>query len=103
MQAILPLATARTDIADYLSTLISIYILLILAHIVAQMFFGFGGRVPYSRPLNAVLEFLGQVCEPFLRIFRRFIPMVGPLDLSPLAAIIVLQFGGRIIVNLIAG
>lgn len=103
MHAILPLASARTDIADYLSTLVSIYILLILAHIVSQMFFGFGGKVPYSRPLNAVLEFLRQVCEPFLGIFRRFIPMVGPLDLSPLAAILVLQIGGRIIVNLIAG
>lgn len=103
MQTILPLASARADIADYVSTLIYIYILLILAHIISQMFFGFGGRVPYSRPVNAVLEFLGQVCEPFLRIFRRFIPMIGPLDLSPLAAIIVLQVVGNIVVNLIAG
>jgi uncharacterized protein YggT (Ycf19 family) len=59
--------------------------------------------VPYSRPLNAVLEFLNQVCEPFLRIFRRFIPMVGPLDLSPIVAVFVLQLVGNVVVSLIRG
>jgi YggT family protein len=103
MTGVVVLATARTSIADYLDTLISIYILLILAYIVSQMFFSFGGRVPYSRPLTAVLEFLRQVCEPFLSIFRRFVPMVGPVDLSPLVAVIVLQVVGRLVVNLIAG
>ena len=103
MGLIVPVASARTEIANYLDTLISVYILLILAYILSQMFFGFGGRVPYSRPLNAVLEFLRQVCEPYLRIFRSFIPMAGPIDLSPLVAVIVLQVVGRIITNLIAG
>lgn len=103
MTAVLPLATVRTEVANYLDTLITVYVLLILAYVVSQMFFGFGGRVPYSRPLNAVLEFLRQVCEPFLRIFRSFVPMVGPLDLSPLVAVLVLQIGGRVLVNVIAG
>ena len=103
MTGVFVLATARQSIADYLDTLISIYILLILAYIISQMFFSFGGRVPYSRRLNAVLEFLRQVCEPFLAIFRRFVPMLGPIDLSPLVAVLVLQIVGRIIVNLIAG
>ena len=97
------LATARDGNANYLQTLISIYILLILAYVLSQMFFGFGGRVPYSRPLNAVLEFLRQVCEPFLRVFRRFVPMFGPLDLSPLVAVLVLQLVGGLVVSLIRG
>ena len=99
----LPLATARDGIANYLQTLISIYILLILAYVLSQMFFGFGGRVPYSRPVNAVLEFLRQVCEPYLRVFRRFVPMFGPLDLSPLVGVLVLQFAGALVVRLIRG
>lgn len=103
MAFVVPVATARQDIADYVSTLIWLYTLLILAYVVSQMFFGFGGRVPYSRPLNAILEFLRQVCEPFLRIFRRFVPMVGPLDLSPLVAVLALTFVGRIVVSLIQG
>ena len=41
--------------------------------------------------------------SPYLRIFRRFIPQFGPLDLSPMVAIIVLQIVGGIIVGLIRG
>ena len=59
------------------------------------MFFAFGGRLPYSRGGERGHEFLRDVCEPFLRIFRRFIPPLGPLDLSPMVAIIVLQHRGR--------
>jgi YggT family protein len=50
-----------------------------------------------------VLTFLRDVTEPYLRIFRRFIPPLGPLDLSPIVAILVLQIGGGIIVELIRG
>ena len=65
--------------------------------------FSFGVRVPYSRPLNAVLDFLRDVTNPYLRIFRRLGLQFGPIDFSPIVAILVLQIGGRIIVNLIAG
>ena len=67
------------------------------------MFFAFGGRLPYARWSSAVLEFLRDVCEPYLRLFRRFIPPLGPLDLSPIVAIIVLQIVGGIVVRLIRG
>ena len=50
--------------------------------------------MPYSRPLNAVLDFLRDVTEPYLRIFRRCGLRFGPLDLSPIVAILVLQIGG---------
>ncbi|CAB4881695.1 unannotated protein [freshwater metagenome] len=97
------IADARGQVGDYLGTLLNIYVLLIFVHILSSLFFSFGGRVPYNRVLNAVLEFLRQVCEPYLRIFRRFIPPLGPLDLSPLVAILVLTIGGGIVVNLIRG
>ena len=101
--AVLVLASARSQIADYLSTLISVYVVLIFAYILSTLFFSFGGRVPYNRALNAVLEFLRSVCEPFLGLFRRFIPPLGPLDLSPIVAILALEIVGRLIVNAIAG
>ena len=56
-------------------------------------------RVPYSRWSDAVLGFLRDVCEPYLRIFRRFIPMIGPLDFSPIVALLVLQIVGNIVVS----
>jgi YggT family protein len=101
--AALVVADARSQIADYVLALGSVYTILIFAYVVASLIFSFGMRVPYSRPLNAVLEFLRQVCEPYLRLFRRFLPMVGPLDLSPLVAVIVLQLVTRIVTDLIAG
>lgn len=93
---------AREQIADFLNALILVYTLCIIAWVIASFVFSLGGRVPYSRPLNAVLDFLRDVSEPFLRIFRRLGLQIGPIDLSPIAAILVLQIGGGIIVGLIA-
>jgi YggT family protein len=93
------LASARTEIADYLSTLIYVYTLLIVVHIVVQLLFAFGVRPPYSRALDAILSFLRDVCEPYLRIFRRIIPMVGAFDFSPIVAIFVLSLLNSLIVG----
>jgi YggT family protein len=93
------LASARTDIAGYLSALIYVYTLLIVAHIVVQLLFAFGVRPPYSRATDAVLSFLRDVCEPYLRIFRRIVPMVGMLDFSPIVAILVLTLVNAVVVE----
>ena len=89
-------ATTRTDIADFLSTLIYIYTLLILAYIVMSWV-----RLPYSPWLNRIQRFLYDVCEPYLRLFRRILPTFGPLDLSPLVAVVVLVILGRVINTLL--
>ena len=88
-RAVTLLATARTQIADYLSTLIYVYTLLIILYIVIQLLFSAGLRPPYSRASDAVLGFLRDVCEPFLRIFRRLLPSFGGIDFSPILAIII--------------
>ena len=96
-----PVATVRSEIADFLGALLTVYIILILAHIVIQFLFAFGVRPGYYRWLDTVLGFLRDVAEPYLRIFRRFIPPLGPLDLSPIVAILVLRFVGGLIIGLI--
>ncbi len=93
------LASARTQIADYLSTLIYVYTLLIILYIVIQLLFSVGIRPSYSRTLDAVLGFLRDICEPFLRIFRRVLPSFGGLDFSPILAILTLQIVNSIVVN----
>jgi YggT family protein len=93
------LASARVDVANYLSALIYVYILLILLHIVVQWLLAFGLRPPYSRASSATLGFLRDVCEPFLRMFRRVLPSFGALDLSPLVAVIVLGIVNRVVVE----
>jgi len=96
---LLILASARSDVAGYLSALIYVYILLIFLYIVIQLLFSVGVRPPYSRTTDAVLGFLHDVCEPFLRIFRRFMPQMGGLDLSPMAAILTLYVIDIVIVQ----
>jgi uncharacterized protein YggT (Ycf19 family) len=92
------LATARTQIADFLSAVIYVYTLLIILYIVIQLLFSVGLRPPYSRVTDNVLGFLRDVCEPFLRLFRRILPTFGGLDFSPILAIITLQLVNSIVV-----
>jgi YggT family protein len=91
----------REQIAEFLSALIWVYTLIIIAWIVASLVFSMGMRVPYSRPLNAVLDFLRDVTEPYLRLFRRLPLRFGPLDLTPIVAILALRIVGGIVVGLI--
>lgn len=74
-----------SSLAQFVRVFIFVYTLLILAYIITSWI-----RLPYSPTLNRVQRFLYDVCDPYLRIFRRFIPPLGPLDLSPMVAIIVL-------------
>jgi YggT family protein len=95
-------AITRGDIADYVATLITVYVVLIIIWILLSWF-----RLPYSRGLNVFTEFLQDVVLPYLGIFRRFIPMVrlgpGAIDISPIVAILVLEIVGGIVVSLIRG
>ncbi|MDX6678382.1 MAG: YggT family protein [Solirubrobacteraceae bacterium] len=100
---VLIVAAAREQIAQFLSALLLVYTLLIFAYILSTLIFSFGGRIPYSRWSSAVLGFLRDVSEPYLGLFRRFIPPIGPVDVSPIVAILVLQFVGGAIVALIHG
>jgi YggT family protein len=92
---------ARQQIADFLWALINVYTIIVVAWVVLSFIFALGVRVPYSRPVNAVLDFLRDTTEPFLRIFRRLGLQFGPMDFSPIVAILVLRIGGQIIVSLI--
>jgi uncharacterized protein YggT (Ycf19 family) len=93
------LASTRTDIADFLSTLIYVYGLLIFIYIVMLLLFSLGLRPPYSRALDTVFNFLRDISEPLLRIFRRIIPPFGSLDLSPFFALISLSIFNAVVVQ----
>jgi YggT family protein len=101
--ALFIIATVREQIAAFLGALLLVYILIIFAYIITSLIFSFGGRIPYSRWSSAVLGFLRDVSEPYLGIFRRFIPPIGPIDISPIVAILVLQLVGGLIIALIRG
>jgi uncharacterized protein YggT (Ycf19 family) len=79
------LADLGSSLASFVVVFIWVYTLLLFAYILTSWV-----RLPYSPWLNRVQRFLYDVCDPYLRIFRRFLPPLGPLDLSPMVAIIVL-------------
>ena len=95
------LATTRDSIAGFVEALLLVYTIIIIAYIFSSMYFNVGGRLPYSRWSRSVLDFLRDVSEPYLSIFRRFIPPLGPLDLSPMVAIIVLVLVGNVVSSLL--
>ena len=99
----LAMAITRGDIADYVRALFEVYIVLIFVYILVNLLFSFGVRTPYARWSDALLNFLRDVCEPYLKIFRRFIPPIGMFDLTPMIAIILLVIVRTILGNAIAG
>lgn len=99
----LALATTRSDIASYVSALFEVYIVLIFVYILLNLLFSFGMRLPYARWSDALMNFLRDVADPYLRLFRRFIPPLGAIDLSPMIAIIVLYFAQQLLVSVIQG
>jgi YggT family protein len=96
-------AVTRVDIANYVNALFEVYILLIFVYILVNMAFSLGLRLPFSRVSDAILNFLRDVCEPYLKVFRRFIPPLGMFDFSPIIAIFVLILLDRIVTGAIHG
>jgi YggT family protein len=96
-------AIDRVDIANYVDTLITVYTVLIFIRILMSWI----PRMPYNRILSIFLKFVTDVTDPFLNLFRRFIPPVraGPaaIDLSPMIAVFVLIILGRLLTSAIAG
>jgi len=78
------LLDAASSLQAFVSVFAGIYVLLILVWVVLSWV-----RLPYSRTTAAVQEFLDEVVRPYVRLFR-FLPTLGPLDLSPMVAVVVL-------------
>jgi len=72
---------AITQIDRFIEVFVSVYILVIFAYIITSWI-----QLPYS--LRPVQRFLEDVCEPYLRLWRRLLPFsAGPLDFSPIVAV----------------
>jgi YggT family protein len=103
MSAALLLAITRDDLANYVNALFIVYIILIFIRVLLSWI----PRMPYYRWLSAAVDFIHQVTDPYLNIFRRFLPPLGgggmAIDISPILGIIVLFIAQSVIVSLIAG
>jgi YggT family protein len=99
----IPLALTRDDVATYVNALFIVYIILIFIRVLLSWI----PRMPYYRWLSATVDFVHQVTDPYLNLFRRVLPPIGggrmAIDISPILAIIVLFIAQAILVGLIAG
>jgi YggT family protein len=96
--ASIPFADTATSLQSFVSVFVGIYILLIIVYILLSSWI----QLPYSRTAHSVQDFLEEICGPYLRLFRGRVPTLGPLDFSPLIAILVLVLA-MILVNRLIG
>ena len=92
MMAILVLADAASSAQHFIDIFLWVYVLLIFVYVLTSWV-----RLPYSVWVRRMSDFLRDVCEPYLRLFRRILPPLGPLDLSPVVAIFALFVLMRVI------
>jgi YggT family protein len=95
------LGLSRSDVASYVDALFLVYIILIFVRILLSWI----PRIPYNPTLSQVINFIHEVTDPYLNLFRRILPPVGgggfALDLSPIIAIFVLFIVRAIVVGAI--
>ena len=85
---------AISQVELFLDVFVTVYVLVIFVYVLTSWI-----QLPYS--LRPVQRFLYEACEPYLRIWRRILPMAGPIDLSPMVAVIALIVGERIVVAIL--
>src|SRR4051812_37142759 len=83
-----------TQVELFLNVFVGVYILVIFLYVLTSWI-----QLPYS--LRPVQRFLYDVCQPYMRFWRRLLPMAGPIDLSPLVAVIALIAAERIAVAIL--
>jgi len=79
------LGDAVSSVETFVNVFVGLYSLVILVYIITSWL-----RLPYSLTFNRIQRFLYDVCEPYLRIFRRVLPSTGAIDLSPMLALLTL-------------
>lgn len=70
-------------IVKIIANLIEYYSIALIVYILMSWF-------PNARG-TAIGQFLAKICEPYLEQFRRFIPPLGMIDISPIVALFVLR------------
>jgi YggT family protein len=89
------LLDTASSVQNFVNVFVGIYILLIFVWVLLSWI-----RVPYSRTTAAVQEFLDDVIRPYLRLFR-WLPRLGPFDLSPIVGVVALLVAAGIVNALI--
>jgi uncharacterized protein YggT (Ycf19 family) len=96
MGAVGLLADVISGIQKFVWVFVLVYGLVIFAYILMSWI-----RMPYSVWMSRIQNFLRDTCEPYMGLFRRVLPPLGPLDLSPIVALVVLYLAGRLVIYIL--
>lgn len=77
-----------------LGSILRFYTILIFIYVIMSWF-------PIKGFIEDVYRVLASICEPYLGLFRRFMPAMGGVDLSPMVAILVLWVVQTYVIRLI--
>ncbi len=86
---IMMLKNLIVSLANAYSTVIFVYVLM--------------SWIPTNQGIVAdIYRILGKICDPYLDLFKKFIPPIGGMiDITPIIALVVLQFVVRLVVNIL--
>ena len=76
--------------AELLTTIVQFILFVVRIYTIGMIIYIFMSWIPGARE-SFVGRFMAKIYEPFLEPFRRFIPPLGMIDLSPIVAFIVLN------------
>ncbi len=93
----LPVGDVVSSLEAFVHVFITLYGIVLLAYILMSWV-----RLPYSLTVDRIQHFLHDVSEPYLRLFRRLLPMAGPLDFSPIIAFIALGLIDQIVTRILS-
>jgi len=91
------LCSVTSQVMTLVNVFVSVYSLIIFLYVLSSWI-----PLPYNRHLNLVRRFLSDACDPYLRLFRRVLPSLGGIDLSPIVAVLALWLGDRLVYEVLS-
>ena len=91
------LCSVTDQVMALVNVFVSVYSLIIFLYVLSSWI-----PLPYNRSLNRIRRFLADACDPYLRLFRRLLPSLGGIDLSPIVAVLVLWLGDRLLYEVLS-
>ena len=87
------------SVLDLFDKIVYLYIWVLIINAVISWLIAFNILNTSNRLVYSILDTLHRICEPSIRIVRKFIPSFGNIDISPIIVFILLEFLKRLIIE----
>ena len=86
------------ELLGFLSSLITLYIYIIIAGAVMSWLMAFNVVNAYNPLVRSIWQALNALTEPLLRTIRRWMPDLGGIDVSPVVLILACAFVQSVVI-----